>query len=99
MRTIWWTGIRVPLTQAWPWQIFGSMELLSNGAFAPSTISLMLGRHSSRESQGSHEAIRPHHAALSQTTDYKPVASVPLLRADYTLIGGSEREFFSWRTK
>src|ERR1051325_4773359 len=30
IRTTWCTGIRVPRTQAWPWQIAGSMEILSN---------------------------------------------------------------------
>src|SRR5215469_1538677 len=87
MRTIWWTGIRVPLTQAWPWQIFGSMEILSNGTFVPSTISLILGRHSSRESPGSHEAFVRTTLPYPKLLIRNQLPVFPLARADYTLIG------------
>ena len=40
MRTIWWTGIRVPFTHACPWQIFALMEIRSNGTFIASKTSL-----------------------------------------------------------
>jgi hypothetical protein len=39
MRTIWWTGIRVPFTHAWPWQMVGAMDILSNGIFVASNTS------------------------------------------------------------
>lgn len=29
IRTIWWTGMRVPRMQAWPWQIRGWIEMRS----------------------------------------------------------------------
>jgi hypothetical protein len=41
IRTIWWTGIRVPFTQAWPWQIAGSIEIRSNGTLGNLVISLL----------------------------------------------------------
>src|SRR5579863_7575232 len=42
MRTIWWTGIRVPFTHAWPWQMFGLIEIRSNCTAASSLSSLLL---------------------------------------------------------
>jgi len=44
MWIIWCTGIRVPLTQACPWQIFGSIMIRSCIAFAP--ILVILSTHS-----------------------------------------------------
>ena len=41
MRTIWWTGSRVPFTHAWPWQIVASMEIRSNATFVAATTSLL----------------------------------------------------------
>src|ERR1022692_2585903 len=44
MRTTWWTGMRVPLTHACPWQMFGLIEIRSNCTSSSSTSSLLQGR-------------------------------------------------------
>src|SRR6266853_151558 len=49
MRTTWWTGIRVPLTHACPWQTCGSIEIRSYHTSVPSGVSVppshLLARH------------------------------------------------------
>jgi predicted ATPase len=75
MRTIWWTGIRVPFTDAWPWQILGSMEIRSNGTFMASMTSLLQVAHAAQR--------RADSSALSSAAGWRLPSSSAVAKATF----------------